>query len=117
MLEATLPTPGFSGCDRKTRKAGGIGILVKNELKSRLFLEYDADSMECEVIEVKGNRHNVIIAGIYRLLSTPVKQFVDDYSKLCDRLSNEPVVLLAMDHNLDFPKTSKSFRDAMLFLI
>ena len=79
-----IPGYSFSGCDRKNRKGGGIGILVKNNLKSRLFLEYDTDSMECHVIEVKGNRHNIIIAGIYRPPNTPVKQFVDDYSRLCD---------------------------------
>ena len=99
-----IPGYSFSGCDRKNRKGGGIGILVKNNLKSRLFLEYETDSMECHVIELKGNRHNIIIAGIYRPPNTPVKQFVDDYSKLSDRLQNEPVVLLAMDHNLDFLK-------------
>ena len=99
-----IPGYSFSGCDRKNRKGGGIGILVKNNLKSRLFLEYDTDSMECHVIEVKGNRYNIIIAGIYRPPNTPVKQFVDDYSKLSERLQNEPIVLLAMDHNLDFLK-------------
>ena len=33
-----------------------------------------------------------------------MKQFVDDFLKLSDRLQNEPIVLLAMDHNLDFLK-------------
>ena len=33
-----------------------------------------------------------------------MKQFVDDYLKLSNRLQREPIVLLAMDHNLDFLK-------------
>ena len=65
--------------------------------------------MECHIIEVKGNRNNIIIAGIYRPLNTPAKKIVDDYSKLCDWLSNESVVLLAMDHNLDFLKHQSHF--------
>ena len=88
----------------KIGEGGGIGILVKNNLKSRPFLEYETDSMECHVIELKGNRHNIIIAGIYRPPNSPVKQFIDDYSKLSDRLQNELIVHLAMDHNLDFLK-------------
>ena len=60
--------------------------------------------MESHVIEIKGDRHNTIIAGIYRPPNTPAKHFVDDYLKLSNRLQREPIVLLAMDHNLDFLK-------------
>ena len=41
----SIPGYSFSGCDRKNRKGGGIGILVKNNLKSRPFLKYETDSM------------------------------------------------------------------------
>ena len=99
-----IPGYAFSGCDRKNRKGGGIGVLVKNNLKSRVFLDFDSDFMKSHVIEIKGDRHNTIIAGIYRPPNIPAKQFVDDYLKLSNRLQREPIVLLAMDHNLDFLK-------------
>ena len=60
--------------------------------------------MECHLIELKGNKHNAIIGGIYRPPNTSAKDFVDDFSRLCEGLRNEPIVLLVMDHNLDFLK-------------
>ena len=39
--QSNIPGYTFSGCDRKNRKGGGIGVLVKSTLKTRVFLDFE----------------------------------------------------------------------------
>ena len=52
----------YIGHHSKNRKGGGVGFLIKDQLKFRELpdLKLDCESSESIFIEIKGNRHNIM---------------------------------------------------------
>ena len=69
-------------------------------------LALDNESSESIFIEIKGNRHNVVLGSVYRPPNTPTQKFVKSYSNLCQKLHAHQHVIIGLDHNLDLLKSS-----------
>ena len=104
-----ISMPGYSyvGKSRKTKKGGGVGLLIRNEIafKSRIDLEWESDIFESYFIEIKG-RCNTILGALYRPPNTSAKEFVEQYGKFALKLKQLKInsFAIGMDHNLDLLK-------------
>ena len=98
----------FFGHHRINRKGGGVGFLVKEQLKFRELpeLPLDCESSESVFIEIKGNHHNMAIGSIYQPPNTSVHNFLESYTELCKKLEVYKHVVIGLDHNLDLLKSS-----------
>ena len=69
----------YSGHHRLNRKGGGVGFLIKEQLKFRELsnLSLDCESSESVFIELNGNRHNMVVGSIYWPPNTSVPNFLD----------------------------------------
>ena len=95
--------------NRTGKKGGGVAILIKEDMKykSRPDLRTKCKNAQTETcfVELKGTQGNVILGSLYHLPNTPVKEFIDSYTKLLSELNNEKhELILGMDHNLDLLK-------------
>ena len=100
----------FIGRERNTKKGGGVGFLLRNELiaRKRDDLCIASASFEHCIIEIKCRKRNVILVSLYRPPNTSVKAFLSDYTKLVQNLNSVKNcdVIIGIDHNLDFLKSS-----------
>ena len=98
----------FVGQCRINRKGGGVGLLIRDNLKFRTLpdLKLDIESSESIFIEIKGNQHNIVVGSVYRPPNTSIHNFVKSYSNLCHQLQPYHHVIIGMDHNLDLLKSS-----------
>ena len=107
MSRISMPGYSYVGKIRKTKKGGGVGLLIRNEIafKSRLDLEWESDTFESYFIEIKG-RCNTIFGALYRPPNTSAKQFVEQYGKFALKLKQLKInsFAIGMDHNLDLLK-------------
>ena len=99
----------FIGRERSTKKGGGVGFLLRNELiaQKRDDLCIVSDSFEHCIIELKCRKRNIILVSFYRPPNTSVKAFLSDYKQLVQNLNNVKNcdVIIGTDHNLDFLKS------------
>ena len=106
----------YEGTNRKHKKGGGVGFLVKDRLiyKRRPDLSKNCqhNSYEHYFIELKGSSYNAIIGSLYRPSNTYVDKFLVEYNDTLERISSEKnkEVILGMDHNLDLLKQSRHKR-------
>ena len=113
--------PGYTYCgsNRKHKKGGGVGFLIKNNLNymERLDLKLEHDYIENHFIEIKTTGASIVIGAMYRPPNTNKKEFLDFYIKCSDCLKQCKVkqFILGMDHNLDLLK-HHSHRNTQLFL-
>ena len=98
----------FIGHCKINRKGGGVGFLIRDHYKFRELseLSLDNESSESIFIEIKGNRHNVVLGSVYRPPNTPIQNFVKSYSNLCQKLQAHQHVIIGLDHNLDLLKSN-----------
>ena len=98
----------FVGQCRINRKGGGVGLLIRDNLKFRTLpeLKLDIESSESIFIEIKGNQHNIVVGSVYRPPNTPIHNFVKSYSNYCHQLQSYHHVIIGLDHNLDLLKSS-----------
>ena len=100
----------FIGRERKTKKGGGVGFLLRNELIARKRDDLCIASANFEhcIIEIKCRKRNVILVSLYRPPNTSVKSFLSDYAILVQNLNmvKNCDVIIGMDHNLDLLKSS-----------
>ena len=100
----------YSGIERKGKKGGGVGFLIKNNLitRERRDLKIEADHMEHYIIEIKCRRKNILLVSIYRPPNTSISNFINEYDSLLNKLNRakEYDVIVGIDHNLDFLKSN-----------
>ena len=99
----------YLGKNRQSRKGGGVGFLIKNNLKCRCLpeLELSSDMTESLFVEIKGNRHNLVMGTIYCPPNTPVNNFIESYANMCTKLYKYSHVVIGLDHNLDLLKSTR----------
>ena len=72
----------YEGVVRKHKKGGGVGILIKSNIKYRIRSDLNANnqdnSFEHFFIEVKGTRYNIIAGSIYCLPNTDIDNFIEN---------------------------------------
>ena len=100
----------FIGRERNTKKGGGVGFLLRNDLiaRKRDDLCISSASFEHCIVELKCRKSNILLVSLYRPPNTPVKTFLSDYTQLLQKLNDAKNcdVIIGMDHNLDFLKSS-----------
>ena len=100
----------FIGREHCTNKGGGVGFLLRKELiaRERDDLCIDSVSFEHCIIELKCRKRNIILVSLYHPPNSPIKAFQFDYKQLVQNLNKikECDVIIGMDHNLDFLKSS-----------
>ena len=83
--EKRLHIPGFTyhGNTRTTKKGGGVGFLIRDELsfKPRPDLVIDNSTIESCFIELNNLEKRPIIASLYRPPNTNVQSFLEYYKK------------------------------------
>ena len=107
-----INVPGYTyvGRERNTKKGGGVGFLIRDDLKFRVKAEYEinSDILENYWIELKCNTDNVLIGSLYRPPNTNEKTFMSDYKRLLKQVNSyKGHKIIGMDHNLDFLKCEK----------
>ena len=102
-----FPGYNYNGVEHKSRKGGGVGFLVKENLKfrERPDIRVPCHILEHHFIELKCNKENVLIGSLYRPPNTNSKVFLRSYKQLLTQLAKQPLpYVLGMDHNLDLLK-------------
>ena len=104
-----LHIPGYNyvGKVRSNRKGGGVGFLIRNDLKFReqSEIEITSEILENNFIELKCKKENVLIGSLYRPPNTNKKKFLSCYKKLVTKLSKQKLpYILGLDHNMDLLK-------------
>ena len=90
-----------------SKKGGGVGILIKDQLKHRV-LDIDS-SIENVFIELKTDSESLCLGSCYRPLNTNVNQFLLDYQQLLSTVKSKIrcPLLIGLDHNLDLLKSDR----------
>ena len=100
----------YEGVARRHKKGGGVGILIKNNIRYRVRLDLNENnqdnSYEHFFIEIKGTRYNLIAGSIYRLPNTDIDTFLENYTNSISRIKKDKnkELILGLDHNLDLLK-------------
>ena len=94
---------------RVDRIGGGVGILMKKELRtrSRDDLCVETQDLEHVVVELKTDTKNILLVSGYRPPNTSVKTMLQDYKRLLTNLRKckHHELIIGLDHNLDLMKT------------
>ena len=109
MNKMLIKMPGYKllSRERDTKKGGGVGFLIDENLIFREIHDVANcnNSMEQITIEIKGNNDNIIMTSIYRPPNTAPKKFIAEYKTLTEKLKQKNKnIVIGMDHNLDFLK-------------
>ena len=78
---------------------GGISIFIKPniEFKQRNDLTVMLPFMESSFIEIKFNRQNYLIGGIYRVPDTNITEFIDHFNNIIEPIRTTHKVILHED--------------------
>ena len=89
---------------------GGISIFVKPniEFKQRNDLTVMLPFMESSFIEIKFNRQNYLIGGIYRVPDTNITEFIDHFNNIIEPIRTTHKVILLGDYNIDLFKNDNN---------
>ena len=119
LTEQSPPTsvPGyiFIHKPRKAKKGGGIGLLIKQNIKYHTVEKLKFDSTEFEslfvVLELQ-NGDKVVVGSIYRPPNTNASLYNTEYGKLMCLLKKikGTSIILGMDHNMDLLHSNKHQR-------
>ena len=101
--------PGYSyvGNNRPSRRGGGVGLLIHNnlEFKIRKDLHIDSAIMENISIDIKLGNRTYTACSIYRPPNTDATEFNNlflDYMHNHSTMTNSREIIIGLDHNLDF---------------
>ena len=105
---------GYSFCpqDRKHKKGGGVGILLRNNLRYSIIsdIKFKYNEFEGICVEVlMKNGSKSVFGSIYRPPNSKQHSFIADYNRLVCVLQrqNPTSIVLGMDHNMDLLKSTK----------
>ena len=77
----SFDVPGYKifRTDRLHKKGGGVAVLVSTRLTSRKLKDIETDStiVESCIIEIKGNKHPIIVTSMYRPPNTDSRLFFE----------------------------------------
>ena len=100
--------PGYSyvGNNRPSRRGGGVGFLIRNNLKFRIRKDLHIDSaiMENISIDIKLGNRTYTACSIYCPPNTDAAKFNNlflDYMHNHSTLTNSREIIIGLDHNLD----------------
>ena len=105
-----IPGYKFMGKCREGRKGGGVGFLIRTDLvvRERQDLHVTSRNFEHMTIELKTDKDTILLVSLYRPLNTSDKDFVIEYTKLLQLLTNDNQnVIVCTDHNLDLLKINE----------
>ena len=95
--------------NRIDRIGGGVGILIKRELRShsRNDLCVETQHFEHQILELKTDTKNILLVSGYRPPNTSVKTMLTEYKQLIRSLKKckHHEMIIGLDHNLDLMKT------------
>ena len=93
--------------DRKTRKGGGVGVLISDrcKYKRRTDLEtHDMDSFELCFIELNTGKSNILIGSVYQPPNTNGETFTEILRRTLQHPAKTRNLIIGLDHNLDLLK-------------
>ena len=111
----SIPGYKFVHKPRKGKKGGGVGLLIKQNVKYQLIDKITFDTREFEsifaVLHLQ-NGDNVMVGSIYRPPNTNASLNNIEYGKVLCSLKKLKVttVILGMDHNMDLLHSDKHQR-------
>ena len=95
--------------NRVDRIGGGVGILLKKELRTRCRddLCVETQHLKHVVVELKTDTKNILLVSGYRPPNTSVKSMLLEYKRLVTSLRKykNHELIIGLDHNLDLMKT------------
>ena len=88
--------------NREKELGGGVGILLKNDMKYKRLNQGQFTSFEHTILKVGvGNNKSLLVISIYRVLFVPVGVFLEEVVKLFENLvALKDDILLAGDINI-----------------
>ena len=93
----------FIGQPRPTRKGGGVGVLIRQDLDGRVVYKCIEKELECMIVEMKG-KEKELIGAAYRPPNTDISKFLEHYDKMANLYKHRPLIL-GINHNLDLLKS------------
>ena len=116
VTENKVDIPGYK-CYHKhglDRFGGGVSVLVKNALRSRVHTDLitPMNFFEFNVVELKTNKNNILLVSGYRPPNSNPKAFMKEYKNVLTRLMNQKQthhdLIVGMDHNFDLLKSANN---------
>ena len=103
-----IPGYSFVALPRKTRKGGGVGILVSDQLQYSLIpdLTFQNANIESCFVEITNMPRKTIVGSIYRPPNTNEQEFINEIKSAMSKVNNErgKDSIIGLDHNLDLLK-------------
>ena len=100
-----IPGYQFFGFHRKQKRGGGVGILVSQELQSRVRKDLclNVPDFESITLEIRTNNDSLFACTIYRPPNSKEKEFIKHYKRLLGKFRNTQLdkLIIGLDHNLD----------------
>ena len=95
----------FVGQPRPSRKGGGVGLLIREDIKYRVISQKSEPEFENILVELK-NANKELIGATYRPPNTDPQKFIAAYDALTHRHKNR-MLTIGTDHNMDLIKCDK----------
>ena len=106
-----IPGYQFIGSHRKSKRGGGVGVLISQELhcRRRTDLCLNVPNFESITVEIKTHRDSIFICTVYRPPNSSVKEFLKQYQRQLKKFNPQQLerLIIGLDHNLDFIKHDK----------
>ena len=96
--------------NREKELGGGVGVMVKNDIKGKLVPSKDYHSFEISLVRVPltGNKHLLLVV-IYRLQYVPIAEFLSEFSDLLEMVTNlHQDFIIAGDINIHVETTESN---------
>ena len=118
--EKRVSFPGYTyyGIPRKHKKGGGVGFLLRDNLKFKPKLLCEDSETDCEscFVEISLNNNKILLGSLYRPPNTDPKSFLEYYNKLSNHLRSEyKNYVIGLDHNLNL-LNHENHKDTQTFL-
>ena len=108
-LYSTFPNYDYEVNLPAKNSYGGVAIVTKSELKlklkTELLLEKECDCRQCQFesvwVEIQYKCHTILIGCTYRHPNGKIDHFIEQYSKVLEKLPNDSTCIIGGDINID----------------
>ena len=108
-LYSTFPNYDYEVNLPTKNSYGGVAIVTKSELKlklkTELLLEKECDCRQCQFesvwVEIQYMCHTILIGCTYRHPNGKIEHFIEQYSKILEKLPNDSTCIIGGDINID----------------